>query len=128
MSIENEISVETSEMLSRLGWKWAVLAFTIGKIYNEGEYIPTKLLNKIKIGRTKIESGCYSSCEIACDLSEIEAQMMPILSKFGINESDKFLSLISKALNGSITENELDLSSVQPVLLDCLTLPCVCHA
>ncbi|MFX0052598.1 MAG: hypothetical protein ACFE9L_05955, partial [Candidatus Hodarchaeota archaeon] len=75
----------------------------------------------------KIESGCYSICETACDLREIETKLFPSLTKLGIDETDRFLELTSKALNGTITENEINLSGIQPILSDCVSLPCVCQ-
>ncbi|MFX0170945.1 MAG: hypothetical protein ACFE9L_03400, partial [Candidatus Hodarchaeota archaeon] len=69
--------VEIEEMLSKFGWKWAVMASTIGRIHKNGDKIPNDLLQQLRMTRNKIESGCYSICETACDLREIETKLFP---------------------------------------------------
>ncbi|MFX0149190.1 MAG: hypothetical protein ACFFAJ_00260 [Candidatus Hodarchaeota archaeon] len=124
---KSKSKAELEEMLSKFGWKWAVMASTIGRIYKNGDKIPNDLLQQLRMTRNKIESGCYSICETACDLREIETKLFPSLTKLGIDETDRFLELTSKALNGTITENEINLSGIQPILSDCVSLPCVCQ-
>ncbi len=123
----DEKKAEIADLLSKYGWKWAVMASTVGNIYSMGGSISNGVLNKLKITKTKLESGCYSPCETACDLQEIEKELFPELTKLGPYETDKFLELSSKALNGELTERELDLTGAQPILSDCVTLPCVCR-
>ncbi|MHA2052102.1 MAG: hypothetical protein ACXACP_04050 [Candidatus Hodarchaeales archaeon] len=123
----NNSKDEDIEMLSRLGWKWAVLASTAGRIYQNGNSAPAELLQKIRISRSKIESGCYSICETTCDLRDIEVELFPEIIKQGPYESDRFLELSSKALNGTITEKDIDLVGTSPILSDCIGLPCVCR-
>lgn len=123
----NETKADLEEMLSRFGWKWAVLASTMGKIYRQGEPVSTNLVNQIRMTRTQIESGCYSICDIANELRKIEMSLFDNLLKFGPQETDNFLELLSKAIGGKISKEDLDISGAEPLLPDCLTLPCVCR-
>lgn len=124
---QEQAKAELLEMLSRFGWKWAVMASTVGKLYKKEEPIPTELLNKIRMSKTQIESGCYSVCDIATAIREVETPLFSKLMKYGPQETDNFLELISKAINGTITREDIDLKGAQPILTDCLTLPCVCQ-
>ncbi|MHA2203046.1 MAG: hypothetical protein ACW991_05105 [Candidatus Hodarchaeales archaeon] len=117
---------ELADMLSRFGWKWAAMTSTVGKLHRKGEIIPSDMLNKIRMSRTQIESGCYSVCEIASSLREIENPLFCMLMKSGPQETDKFLDLTCKAINGQLTRGDINLQGAEPILSDCLTLPCVC--
>lgn len=123
----NQTRADLEEMLSRFGWKWAVLASTAGKIYRQGEPVSTDLINQIRMTRTQIESGCYSICDLANELRKIEQPLFAKLLKFGPQETDNFLELLSKAIGGKISKEDLDISGAAPILQDCLTLPCVCR-
>ena len=117
---------ELEEMLSRFGWKWAVLASTAGGIHQRGEKISKELLNQVRMSKTQIESGCYSVCDIAVTLREIEKELFSLLIKLDPKETDNFLELISKAISGKISEKDLNLTGAKPILPDC-AIPCVCR-
>ncbi|MFX1423702.1 MAG: hypothetical protein ACFFB2_15435 [Promethearchaeota archaeon] len=123
----DKTKAELEEMLSRFGWKWAVLASTIGKIYQKGDSVPKNMINHLRMTRTQIESGCYSVCDIANELRKIETYLFSKLLKFGPQETDNFLELIGKAVGGQISRNDIDINGAEPILADCLTLPCVCR-
>ncbi|UCE14661.1 MAG: hypothetical protein JSV04_05625 [Candidatus Heimdallarchaeota archaeon] len=123
----NQTKADLEAILSRFGWKWAVLASTMGKIYRQGEPVSTDLINQIRMTRTQIESGCYSVCDIANELRKIETSLFSQLLKYGPQETDKFLELLGRAIGGKISEAELDITGAAPILPDCLTLPCVCR-
>ena len=102
-----KIKAELEEMLSKVGWKWAVLTSTMGKLYQEGESVPTNLINQIRMTRTQIESGCYSVCDITNELREIEKYLFSKLLKFGPKATDHFLGLLGKAISGKISNKDL---------------------
>ena len=123
----NEAKAELEEILSRFGWKWAVLVSTAGKLYEKGNSPSVSVINHLRITRTQIESGCYSVCDIANELREIEIELFSKLMNFGPHSTDQFLDLLGKAISGKITENDLDITAAKPILPDCLTIPCVCR-
>ena len=123
----DKTKADLEEMLSKFGWKWAVLASTVGKIYQQNEPVSPDLVNQIRMSRTQIESGCYSVCDIAKELRKIEMSLFNSLLKFGPQQTDNFLELLSKAIGGKISKEDIDISGAEPLLPDCLTLPCVCR-
>ncbi len=123
----NEAKTELGEILSRFGWKWAVLASTAGKLYEKQNPPSINVINHLRISRTQIESGCYSVCDIANELRKIEIELFSKLMNYGPHSTDQFLDLLGKAISGKITENDLDITAAKPILPDCLTLPCVCR-
>lgn len=118
---------EISHSLSKFGWKWAVLASTANTIYKKGGHVPTDLLSKIRVSRTQIESGCYSVCDVTNELQDIERDLFQELVNSHYHDPNNFLDLIGKAMNGTISENDVDFSGPDPVLADCLSLPGVCN-
>ena len=123
----NEAKTELGEILSRFGWKWAVLASTAGELYTKRNPPSISVINHLRITRTQIESGCYSVCDIANELRKIEIEMFSKLMTFGPHSTDQFLELLGKAISGKITENDIDITAAKPILPDCLTIPCVCR-
>jgi hypothetical protein len=126
MELKTQRIIETEDVLSRLGWRWAVLCHTIGQINKKREKIPSDILHQIRNSRTKLESGCYSVCDLETELRGIESVLMTKLQKFGPIETDNFLELIYRAMSGSLSVKDLNLSGIHPTLSDCLDLPCVC--
>ena len=123
----NEAKAELEEILSRFGWKWAVLASTAGELFEKRNPPSINVINNLRMSRTQIESGCYSVCDIANELRKIEIELFSKLMIFGSHSTDQFLDLLSKAISGKITENDLDITAAKPILPDCLTIPCVCR-
>ncbi|MHA2303924.1 MAG: hypothetical protein ACXACU_00940 [Candidatus Hodarchaeales archaeon] len=123
----NEAKAELEETLSKFGWKWAVLASTAGKLYEKRNPPSKDVINHLRMSRTQIESGCYSVCDIANELREIEKELFSKLMNFGSHSTDQFLELLGKAISGKITKNDLDITAAKPILPDCLTIPCVCR-
>ncbi|MHA2112398.1 MAG: DUF2096 family protein [Candidatus Hodarchaeales archaeon] len=124
--VQNKARDELEEILTRFGWKWAVLVSTTGELYKKGESIPNDLVKDLRMTRTLIESGCYSTCDIASDLRKVEINLFSMLMEYGPHKTDKFLDLLGKAISGKLTEDELDITAAAPILPDCITLPCVC--
>ncbi|MHA2029091.1 MAG: hypothetical protein ACXAB7_07835 [Candidatus Kariarchaeaceae archaeon] len=122
----NSTQEEHSEMLSKYGWKWAVMTSTICDIYKREGSVPNGIIEQIKVSRNQIESGCYSICSIANLLREIEKDVFSILVDIAPNYTNIFLDQIHKAMVGTITEYDLNFSGVNPLPTDCRTLPCVC--
>ena len=83
-------------------------------------------MQDLKSARTKMESGCQSLCEVAADLRALEIKLFWVLLHVSEGEVHAMLELISKAMNGSIQEKDIDLSPLRPILVNC-TIPQVCH-
>jgi len=72
-----------------------------------------------------MESGCHSVCDVAADLRDLEIKLFLVLLRVSEGEVHAMLELIGEAMNGTIQENDIDLSPLRPVLVDC-TIPSVC--
>lgn len=117
---------ELPDTYSRFGWKWAVLAYMTARILTNGKPLPSDILQDLKTVRTRMESGCHTLCDIAADLRNLEIRFFSALLHVSQGEVHAMLELISKAMNGSIQEKDIDLSPLRPILVNC-TIPQVCH-
>ncbi|MHA2033227.1 MAG: hypothetical protein ACW99Q_27980, partial [Candidatus Kariarchaeaceae archaeon] len=70
---------DITELLSKMGWKWAVMASTVNKIYKSGNSVSGDLISKIRTSKTVVESGCYSVCDVNSELIEIEKELFSYL-------------------------------------------------
>jgi len=113
------------EMYSRFGWKWAVLAYTAARVLTRGKQLPDDVVKHLTMARAKMESGCHSLCDIAADLRNLEIKLFPAILHVSQGEVHEMLELIGKAMSGTIQEDDIDLSPLQPLLVDC-TIPRVC--
>lgn len=113
------------EMYSRLGWKWAVLASMSGRAMTLGKQLPPDFVQELSLTRAELESGCISVCDVTSDLRNLEVKLFDILLGLGEGEAHTMLELISKAMSGSMQEDDIDVPPIKVVLSDC-AIPSVC--
>jgi len=116
---------ELEEMYSRFGWKWAVLAYMATRVIAHGKELPTDIVRDLTLARASMESGCHSLCEVAADLRDLEIKLFRVLLHVSEGEVHAMFELIGKAMNGTIQEQDIDLSPLKPVLVDC-AIPRIC--
>lgn len=117
---------EIKEMYSRFGWKWAALASMAGRVISHGGILNEDFIRDLRLSRTKLESGCYSICDVMASLRSLEVRLFDQLLKIGEGEVHALLELIDKAMSGTLKEEDIDLSGLKAVLADC-RIPSVCQ-
>lgn len=118
---------EFARMLHQFSWQWAILASTIGQLVGRGEKMPPEVLKLLTLTRAKITSGCYTVCDITCDIRKIETELFRILLNKNPDEADTLLELLGKALRGEIRKEDINLEPIHQILPDCAPLPCGCQ-
>jgi hypothetical protein len=122
---EDTYRAEVEDMYSRFGWKWVALAYMAGRVLAQGKQLPSGFIQDLTLTRTKMESGCSSICDVTADLRELENRLFSILLQVSEGEVNTMLELISKAMNGTLEQRDIDLSPLKVVLADC-RIPSVC--
>jgi len=92
-----QIRVEIA-VLKRYGLRWAVLAAWADELRTRGAALPAALAGQLEAARVKISSGCFSSCEVGCDLSAIEAALVPADAAGATNSVNFWLDLLGRAM------------------------------
>jgi hypothetical protein len=118
---------ELKDMYSRFGWKWVVLAYMAGRVLTRGKQLPSGFLQDLTLARTKMESGCYSICDVGADLRDLENKLFPAVLQASEGEVQSMHELIGKAMDGSLEQKDVDLSPFKVVLVDC-AIPRVCSS
>jgi hypothetical protein len=117
------------EMLKRYGARWAVLAAMTTRMAQKGIEVPRDVFEALKNARGKIESGCFSTCEVGCDLSQAEG---PLFAQgYLLDEQDfqQWSDLLAEAMQGKLDyERIMDIPALEPIRNDCRFLGCKCSS
>lgn len=124
---EDRYRAELRDMYYRFGWKWVVLAYTAGRILKQGKQLPSGFLQDLTLARTKMESGCYSICDVGADLRDLENKLFSAVLQASEGEVHAMHELIGKAMDGTLGPKDVDLSPFKVVLADC-TIPRGCSS
>ncbi len=62
--------------LQKYGVRWAVLAAWADELEKRGIEIDMETRKRLEASRVKIASGCFSSCEVGCDLGAVEGALV----------------------------------------------------
>jgi hypothetical protein len=115
------------EMLKRYGSKWAVLAAMTAEMAKKGIEVPRGVFEALKNTRGKIQSGCFSPCEIGCDLAQAEG---PLFAQgYLLDQSDfqQWSDLLGDAMQGKLDyQRIMGIPAFEPVKNDCRFLNCTC--
>ncbi len=117
--------VELEDMYFRFGWKWVALAYMAGRVLAQGKQLPSGFLQDLTLARTRLDSGCNSICDTTADLRDLENRLFLVLLHISEGEVHAMLELISKAMSGTLQQEDVDLSPLKVVLAD-TTIPSVC--
>ena len=126
MSSDTETNVPF-EILTKYGAKWAVLAAMQMDLIPRGIHLPPTVKKDLDMIRVKIASGCFSSCEIGCELGKIEGQFIGLAASQGDEYIAKWFDLLAMAFAGEITsENIAQIPLLKPIESKCGFLKCTC--
>ena len=117
------------EVLKRYGAKWAVLAAMTADMTRKGIQVPHDVFGLLQAARSRIVSGCFSPCEVGCDLAQVEA---PLFSQgYLLDQQDfqQWSDLLAEAMQGKLDyERIMGIPALDPVKNDCAFLGCKCSS
>jgi hypothetical protein len=115
------------EILKRYGAKWAVLAAMTSHISRKGISVAPRVFEVLRTARSKIESGCFSTCEVGCELSEAEGQIFSQCDLLEQQDFQKWSDLLAEAMQGKLDyQRILGIPALAAVKNDCGFLRCNC--
>ena len=122
-------SVFEYEILKRYGAKWAVLAAMTAHMARKGIDVPRDVFGVLKAARSKIVSGCFSPCEVGCDLSQVEGPLFSQGYLLDQQEFQQWSDLLAEAMQGKLDyERIMGIPALDPVKNDCMFLGCKCSS
>lgn len=115
------------EWLKKFGLKWAVLTALALDLARQDVRVPADVNAQLKLTRMKIMSGCFSPCEVGCELGKIEGQLISVGASIGEDYLRPWFDLLGQAMEGRIDPSRItDIPALEPVANDCMFLACHC--
>lgn len=87
--------------------RWAVLAAWQHDLQHRGIRAATDADGKLHASRTKLASGCFSACEVNCDLSAVETQLTSTEGSSAEPKLDHWLDLIGTVMSHPTDSDKL---------------------
>ena len=120
-------AIQEESVLRQFAMRWAVLAAWGDALRLRQVPLPPDLGSLLEGARIKTASGCFSVCEVGCDLSRIEAELTTADSSTDHNWVDFWLDLLGHAMSeGEETERLLKVPAVKFHFANCGIKGCSC--
>ena len=123
----NESSLLEEAVLKQFGLRWAVLAGWRDALQLRRVALPKEVDRFLENARIKIASGCFSACEVGCDLSELEAMLTSTDASSGHNWVDFWVDMLGHSMAGDAeTERILKIPAIRARYKNCGLSVCRC--
>jgi hypothetical protein len=117
-----------AQALERFGLRWAVLTAWLDDLRRRGVAVAPVAADRLAVARTKIASGCFSACEVGCDLAAVEAALVTADSSLPHTAVDEWLDRLGLAMSDGDTARQLTrIPAVRARYLECGFRGCVCE-
>jgi hypothetical protein len=114
-------------VLKQYGLRWAVLAGWHDAMKLRHVALSSEIDHLLENARIKIASGCFSACEVGCDLSELEAALTSTDASSGHNWVDFWVDMLGHSMaNDAETERILKIPAVRARYNNCGLSVCRC--
>jgi hypothetical protein len=114
-------------VLKQFGLRWAVLAGWRDALQLRRVALPKDADRLLENARIKIASGCFSACEVGCDLSELEAMLTSTDASSGHNWVDFWVDMLGHSMaDDAETERILKIPAIRARYNNCGLSVCRC--
>jgi hypothetical protein len=100
---DEQLTVERS-VLRQYGLRYAILAAWSDELRSQKIKVVPDPVKTLEGARVKISSGCFSVCEVGCDLSRIEGILVSTASSAGSDTVDSWLDLLADSMSSRPVE------------------------
>ena len=122
-------TVQEEAVLKQYGLRWAVLAAWRDALQLRRVTLPDETDRLLENARTKLATGCFSVCEVGCDLSQIEAVLTSTDASSQHNWVDFWVGLLGRSMcDDPAIEFILNIPAVRSHYQNCGIKGCSCEA
>jgi hypothetical protein len=115
------------QTLQRFALRWAILAAWSDELAGQRATEAAALRKKLEDVRLKLCAGCFSSCEVGCDLAEVEGGLVSKSADAFHDRVEFWIDLLGEAMSEKgRSERVLEYPAVEFQYLNCGFLPCKC--
>ena len=128
-TVSDERTRSEVEVLEKFGLRWSILAAWHEELSKRQVDVGRELTRKLEEVRGKLSAGCFSSCEIGCEMGEIEGVLVSKDGESPAPSVDFWLELLGGAMSENPPSEEiLRYPPVRFHYLNCGFLPCRCKS
>ena len=106
-------------LLKRFGLRYAILAAWEADIAKKGYAVPQSVPKQLARARMKISSGCFTACDVGCDLTRIEASLISA-STTAVDPSGEasefWMDMLAECMSEKLEIDELEKKIVFPAV------------
>ena len=95
-------------VLKKYGLRYAILAAWAHSLRDQRIAVPSSLAKPFETARVKISSGCFSVCDVGCDLARIEAVLFTIATTAGQETADSWLDMLGDCMSENTNVDEIE--------------------
>lgn len=108
------------DLVIKFGTTWAVLTAMTVDCAKRGAHISPEVQRQLALARMKIESGCFSPCELGCLLDKVERELMSASSVLGEEYLRPWCDLLGQAMEGGIGPRRISgIPALASIVADC---------
>ena len=105
--LNDQARVELS-VLKKYGLRYAILAAWAHELRDRGITVPPSLSKSFEKVRVKISSGCFSVCDVGCDLGRIEAILFSAATTAGQETVDSWVDMLGECMSEYANIDEIE--------------------
>ncbi|MBE0569512.1 MAG: hypothetical protein IH576_02620 [Deltaproteobacteria bacterium] len=85
-------------VLKKYGLRFAILAAWEEGLRSRKVAVPPGVSKMLEIARVKISSGCFSVCDVGCDLGRVEAILVSLCASTDLDFCDSWLETLGDCM------------------------------
>ncbi len=117
------------KILQQYGLRWAVLAAWRDALELRHVALPPETDRTLEKARIKLVSGCFSVCDIGCDMSTVEGALTSADGSSHHNWVDFWIDILQHSMSGSgETDRILKIPAVKARFQSCGIKGCSCSS
>lgn len=105
--LKDQGKVELS-VLKKYALRYAILAAWAHALRDQGIAVPPSLGKPFEKVRVKISSGCFSVCDVGCDLARIEAMLFSTATSAGQETADSWVDMLGECMSEYANIDEIE--------------------
>ena len=122
-----EKAVQNEAVLKQYGLRWAVLAGWRDALNLRKVSLPADIDQLLERARVKIASGCFSVCDVGCELSQLEGILTSADASTDHNWVDFWIDLLASSMkDAGATERILKIPAIKARYSNCGLSICRC--
>ena len=122
-----EKAAQEESVLLQYGLRWSVLAGWRDAMHLRQVPLPVEVDRLLERARVKIASGCFSICEVGCDLTQLEAALTSIDASTDHNWVDFWVDLLGRSMSDTLEmERILKIPAIKARYVNCGLKGCRC--